>query len=130
MTVRGYVKGENAGTFRVATTTYTASGSTISSVDRYTKSGGKYDWQPFSVDFTLPSNAVDFRIYLRQSAPNSGEGQVFVDDVEVIQWETLSGDTKAGLNLPTTNDYGFVRLRGVSGSTIGVTLTHSVYAPK
>ncbi|MBA3548188.1 MAG: CapA family protein [Nannocystis sp.] len=127
LTIRGYVRGANAGTFKLTTRVYDDDGDTLSTVDRVTRSGGTYGWTRFTVDFTAPSSAVDLRIYFKQSPPNSGEGQVFVDDVSVVQWDGKVSDAKAGFTLPTPNNHGFLRFTGASGSALDVTLTHRAY---
>ncbi len=127
LTIRGYVRGANAGTFKLTTRVYDGDGDTLSTVDRVTRSGGTYGWTRFTVDFTAPASAADLRIYFKQSPPNSGEGQVFVDDVSVVQWDGKVTDAKAGFSLPTPNNHGFLRFTGASGTALDVTLTHRAY---
>jgi len=130
LTIRGYIRGEKAGTFKLTTRVYDDDGDTLSTVDRVTKSAGTYGWTRFSVDFTAPSSATDLRLYFKQSPPNSGEGQVFVDDVSVIQWDGKVSDAKAGFSLPTPNNYGWLRFTGASGGALPVTLTHRAFTPQ
>jgi hypothetical protein len=126
LTIRGMVRRINSGTFKL-TTRYLDDGSTVSTTDRVTLGGGTDNaWQPFSVDLTAPSNANELRLYFKQSLPGAGEGRVFLDDVVVIQWESKV-DAKAGVTLPTPNNYGYVRFTGASGSTLDVSLTHRTY---
>jgi poly-gamma-glutamate capsule biosynthesis protein CapA/YwtB (metallophosphatase superfamily) len=127
LTIRGWVRADNGGTFRLRTTTYDGDDDAISTVERHAESAGTYGWTRFSVDFTLPASAVHLRLGLLQEPPDSGEGRVFVDDLAVVQWEATEGDAKAGLSLPTPNGYDFVRFRGVAGPTLDVTLTHRTY---
>jgi len=126
LTISGWVRGVNAGTFKVATRILD-DGNTLSTTDRFTRSAGSYAWTRFSVDLTAPSSATDLRLYFKQSPPNSGEGQVFVDDVVVILWEGKVSDAKAGFSLPTPNNYGFLRFTGASGTALDVSLTHRTY---
>lgn len=130
LTLRGHVRGDNAGTFRLTTTTDDADGHTISTVEQFVKGHGTYVWTPFSVDVTLPPGAVDLRIDLEQSPPKSGEGRVFVDDLAVIQWDPAAGDAKPGLSLPAPNNYDHLRFTGIAGggAELDVTLTHRIYA--
>lgn len=130
LTLVGWVRGDNAGTFRLKTTTYESDGDSISTVERYSRSGGTYGWTRFAVSLTLPSNAVDLKLRLQQSPPNTGEGRVYVDDLAVVEWDPPAGDAKAGVNVPAPNNYGFVRFTGISGGvgTLGVTLTHRIYS--
>ena len=124
----GRVRRNKSGTFKL-TTRILDDGSTLSTIDRVTLSGGTdLDWRPFSVDLVAPSSATDLRLYFKQSPPGSGEGQVFLDDVSVILWEGKVSDAKAGAALPTPNNYGFVRFTGATGSSLDVSLTHRVYS--
>lgn len=127
LTIRGWVRGDNAGTFRLTTRIYEADGTVLSTVDRLTRSGGTYGWTPFSVDLVAPSGAGDLRIYFKQSPPGSGEGRVFVDDVSVILWEGKASEVKGGVSLAAPNDVGFVRFTGAAGSSLDVSLTHRAY---
>lgn len=130
LTLVGWVRGENAGTFRLKTTTYESDGDSISTVERYARSGGTYGWTRFAVSLTLPSNAVDLKVRLQQSPPNTGEGRVYIDDLAVVEWDPPAGDAKAGADVPAPNNYGFVRFTGISGgvAALGVTLTHRIYS--
>lgn len=127
LTIRGFIRGDNAGTFRLTTQTYDDDGDTLSTVDRVTRSGGTYGWTAFSVDMTASSSARDLRIYFKQSPPNSGEGRVFIDDVAVVQWEGTVNDAKPGFSLPVPNNFNFLRFTGASGSALNVSLTHRVF---
>jgi hypothetical protein len=128
LTVRGHVRGDNAGTFRLTTTTFDADGEPISTVERHVVDAGTYDWTGFSVDFTVPAKAVDLRINLEQSPPDDDEGHVFIDDLAVIRWEPATGDAQTGVTLPTPNDYEYLRFTGIAGAaTLAVTLTHRIY---
>jgi len=74
----GRVRRNKSGTFKL-TTRILDDGSTLSTIDRVTLSGGTdLDWRPFSVDLVAPSSATDLRLYFKQSPPGSGEGQVFL----------------------------------------------------
>jgi poly-gamma-glutamate capsule biosynthesis protein CapA/YwtB (metallophosphatase superfamily) len=130
LTIRGWVRRVNAGTFKLTTKIYDSDGDTLSTTDRVTISAGSNkdnEWTRFSVDFVAPSSAADLELFFKQSPPASGEGQVFVDDVAVIQWDGKVSDAKAGFTLPTPNNYGFLRFTGASGSTLDISLTHRSY---
>lgn len=129
LTIRGYVRGDNAGTFQVRTRFYGASGAVIATHDRYTRSAGSYGWTQFTASFTAPTNARDLRIYLRQTPPKSGEGRAFVDDLAVVLWDGKASDAKAGANVLAPNSYDFVRFTGIAAgvSKLAVTLTHRTF---
>lgn len=128
LTILGWVRGDNGGTFRLRTTIFDADDDALATDERFEKSAGTYAWTRFSVDFTLPKSATHLRFGLSQEPPDSGEGRVFVDDLAIVQWEAADGDAKAGLSLAAPNAYDFVRFSEVAGATLAVTLTHRTYA--
>ncbi|EYF00156.1 Capsule biosynthesis protein capA [Chondromyces apiculatus DSM 436] len=128
LSLRGYMKGNNAGQFQVQVYWYTNSGANVSNTVVLTRGGGTYEWEPFSVNLTAPANAASVRAYYRALPPASGEAQTFVDDVSLVQWEGNTTAAGAGWNVPSPNTWGFVRCSGGSGSSAQVTLTHRLYA--
>lgn len=126
-TIRGWHKGVNAGTFIVTVQWSTASGSTISHTTKYTQNASNYDWSPFTIDMTVPNNAYGVKAYFRHYPPESGEGEVYIDDISYIQWEPSSIAVGAyGVQLATPNGWDFVRC-AAAGASLDLTLTHRVY---
>jgi hypothetical protein len=129
LTLRGYVKGSNAATFRAQITWSTSDGSTISSSYAYTRGGGTYTWEPFSVDLTAPANAAAIRLSFVANVPTAGEANTFLDDVALIAWEASSADASAGFSLATPNGWSFLRCTTTNPAltSVGLTLTHRTY---
>lgn len=131
LTLRGHVRADNGGTFRLMTRFYDADGDSLGTLERWSRASGTYGWQQFTASFTAPANAASIRVSLRQAPPNAGEGRVYVDEIALIQWDPQLADAKAGLSLPGPNNYGYVRFTDVAGAgPLGVTLTHRIYAAK
>ncbi|HEY8375341.1 MAG TPA: CapA family protein [Nannocystis sp.] len=132
LTLRGWIRGDNAGTLVVRTRFYDASGTVISTVDRFTRAAGTYRWTPFQVSFTAPAAARDLRISFRHSAPATGEGRAFVDDVAVVAWDPPVAHAELGVEVPAPNDFGFLRFSNVAAGVgkLGVNLTHRTFAVK
>ncbi len=129
LTLRGYVKGSNAGPFKIEVFWYTSGGTSISSSFVYTRAAGTYDWERFSIDLTPPANAGSIRPYYRAYAPATGEAATFLDDVALIEWEQSTANAQAGFPLATPNNWGFVRCSTTDAglSSVGLTLTHRTY---
>lgn len=129
LTLRGFLKGSNAGQTQVQVYWYTEGGTSISNSTVYTRAAGTYDWEPFSVDLTAPANAGSVRAYYRASPPASGEANTFLDDVALIQWEQSIADASPGWALPSPNAWSFLRCSGGGGSSVDISLTHRLFAP-
>jgi len=130
LTLRGHVRADNGGTFKVVTRFYDGDGDAIGTHERYSHTGGTYGWTQFTASFTAPAGAASIRVSLKQSPTVAGEGRVYVDDVALIQWDPAKADGKAGLTLPGPNNYGYLRFSDVAASRLAVTMTHRIYAAK
>ncbi|MGK4002587.1 CapA family protein [Sorangium sp. So ce1036] len=130
LSLSGYLKGENAGQFRVQVYWYTSGGSSVSNSTMYTRAAGTYGWERFDIDLTPPSNAGSVRVYFRATPPATGEANTFLDDVSLVEWEGTIADGAAGFAFPTPNDWSFVRCTAASTglTSLGLTLTHRTYA--
>ncbi|WP_437574987.1 CapA family protein [Sorangium sp. So ce887] len=130
LTLTGFAKGDNAGQMRVQVYWYTSGGASVSNSVVFTRVGGTYDWQQFSVNLTPPANAGSVRLYFRAGAPASGEATAFLDDVSLVEWEGTVADSSLGLALATPNNWSFVRCTAVDPAltSLGVTMTHRSYA--
>ena len=127
VSVTGFSKGANAGKFEVSVRWVTSGGSTITNTTYATKVGGTWDWQRFTINLTAPANADTVEIFYRESAPSSGEGQLFLDDLELIEWDPSSvAVNAAGSAITTPNGWDYVRC-AAAGAALGLTLTHRVY---
>lgn len=127
VSVTGWSKAANAGKFEVSVRWVTSGGSTITNTTYTAKAAGTWDWQPFKVDLTAPANASTVELFYRQSAPAAGEGQLFLDDLELIQWEpTTLATNVSGTTITTPNGWDAVRCTA-AGASLGLTLTHRVY---
>jgi hypothetical protein len=129
LTLRGYLKGNNAGQFRVEIYWYTEGGTSISNSFVYTRVAGTYGWEPFTVNLTPPANAGSIRAYFRAYAPASGEANTFLDDVSLVQWESSVADASSGWSLPAPNAWSFLRCSTASTtlSSVNVTLKHRLF---
>lgn len=129
LTLRGYLKGSNAGQFRVEIYWYTEGGTSISNSFVYTRAAGTYGWEPFTINLTPPANAGSIRPYFRAYAPASGEANTFLDDVALIQWESSVADASTGWSLPAPNAWSFLRCSTASTvlSSVNVTLKHRLF---
>ncbi|MCY1054810.1 CapA family protein [Nannocystis sp. SCPEA4] len=132
LSLRGHVRADTGGTFKVMTQFYDADGDSIGTNERYTHSGGTYGWTQFTASFTAPAGAASMRVSLKQSPPAEGEGRVYVDDLALIQWDPKPVDGKTGLKLPGPNNYSYMRFSEIAAGTtrLAVTMTHEIYAAK
>ncbi|WP_437587135.1 CapA family protein [Sorangium sp. So ce1000] len=130
LTLTGYMKGDNAGQMRVQVYWYTSGGTSLSNSVVFTRVGGTYDWQRFTIDLTPPADAGSVRFYFRAGVPASGEATAFLDDVSLIEWEGAVADASLGFGLATPNDWSFVRCTATDQAltSLGVTMTHRSYA--
>lgn len=129
LTLRGFLKGSNAGQLQIQIYWYTDGGASISNSYVYTRPAGTYDWEQFSVNLTPPANAGSVRAYYRASAPASGEANTFLDDVALIQWEQSVTDASAGWALPSPNAWSFLRCSRGGGGSVNIALTHRLFEP-
>lgn len=127
LTLTGWFAGVDAGRVEIQGRWYVRDERTvISTATILSRDGGSWDWERFSIDLVPPVDAGTFRAYWLQHPPASGEGRVFLDDVQLVQWEdTLSG-LDQGVDVPSPNNWSWLRIRPLSSSveTVGVTLTH------
>ncbi|WP_177326059.1 CapA family protein [Nannocystis exedens] len=132
LTLRGHVRADNGGTFRVMTRFYDADGDAIGSHERYSHAAGTYGWRQFTASFTAPAGATAIRVSFKQAPTQAGEGRVYVDEVALIQWDPKPADAKAGVSLPGPNDYSYLRFSEIAGggARLAVTVTHRIYAAK
>ncbi len=130
LTLTGFMKGDNAGQMRVQVYWYTSGGASVSNSVVFTRVGGTYGWQQFSVNLTPPANAGSVRLYFRAGAPASGEAAAFLDDVSLVEWEGTVADSSLGFAFATPNNWSFVRCTAVDPAltSLGVTMTHRSYA--
>ncbi|MCZ6794579.1 MAG: CapA family protein [Planctomycetota bacterium] len=129
LTLTGYLKGGNAGEVHVVVRWYVRfQRSIISTVTRYVRPAGTYDWERFVIELAPPPEAGTFRAYFRHHPPEAGEGYVCVDDIALIQWEG-SAQAGSGVDLPTPNDWSWLRFTplGPARQSLEVTLTHRLY---
>ena len=129
MTLTGWHKGNNSGEFRIYVRFRTNGGSTITYRREYDFETPDHDWTQFNIDVTAPANAESIKVYFRHYPPDAnGEGQLFLDDVEFIDWDpsaTVDVDAQ-GTQVPTPNAWDYVRCAAPDGD-LGLDLTHRVY---
>jgi hypothetical protein len=125
--VTGWSKGDNAGKFEVKVRWKTRGGSTISTTTTTPKPAGTWAWQPFTINLTAPANAATVELTYYQSPPDSGEGLVFVDDLELLEWSATTLPVGlGGTAITTPNGWDAVRC-SAAGASLELTLTHRVY---
>lgn len=130
LTLTGFVKGRNAGIFRVQVNWYTEDGTTVSSSYYYSRAAGTYNWERFTIDLAPPATAVGVRFWFRGELPASSEGETFLDDLSLIRWDGTVANASLGATLPTPNNWSFLRCTSLirSPSSFNLTLTHKSYA--
>jgi hypothetical protein len=125
--VTGWSKGSNAGKFEVSIRWKTGGGSTISTTTSTPKAAGTWAWLPFTINLTAPANAASVELTYYQSPPANGEGLIFLDDLELLEWTaTALAVGPAGTAITTPNGWDAVRC-AAAGASLGLTLTHRVY---
>ncbi|UQA57918.1 CapA family protein [Polyangium aurulentum] len=127
LTLTGWIKGDNAGLFKVGVRTYSASGTMLTNTEPYSKAASTYGWTKFTVNITPSSTATSIRLSFKESAPTEGEGRVYIDDVSLIEWEGSVTTALSGFTLPTPNNYSWLRFTTSATTSLGVTLTHRSY---
>jgi hypothetical protein len=127
VSVAGWSKGTNAGKFAVSVSWKRSSGSTISSTTSTIKAGGTWGWQAFTLNLTAPASAATVELSYAESPPGQGEGLVFLDDLQLLEWDVPTlAVTQSGTTIPTPNGWDAVRC-AAGGASLGLTLTHRVY---
>jgi Bacterial capsule synthesis protein PGA_cap len=127
VSVTGWSKGDNAGKFEVQVRWKTSGGSTISTTVTTPKNGGTWDWTAFTINLTAPNNAATVELTYYASPPNAGEGLVFLDDLDLLEWDAgLLGVDGNGVSIMTPNGWDAVRCTA-AGASLGLALTHRVY---
>lgn len=129
LTLTGWIKGDNAGLFKVGVKTYDSGGALLTNTEPYSKAASTYGWTKFTVNITPSSSATAVRVSFKKSAPSTGEGAVYIDDVSLIEWEASNTAALTGFTLPTPNNYGWMRFTTSATTSLGVTLTHRVFSP-
>ena len=133
LTVTGYLRGREAGDVEIQVRWFVRDErEVISTTTEYMRPAGTYGWERFVIDLEPPSEAGTIRVFFRQHPPGSGEGELFIDDVAIVQWEE-SGDAHEGIDLSTPNNFSWLRFRStdpaaVSAGSLGVRLTHREFS--
>jgi len=122
----GYLHRENAGDVAIVARYFSSSGGRVFGEEiAFELAAGSSDWLPLVADLDVPDDQEGVssrsstaqpravRLFLRQSPPDDGVGQVAYDDLAVISWEPDNvGD---GRGLVTPNDAEFLRVDGAPG---------------
>lgn len=98
LTLFGYAKGDNAGTFNAELTITTAVDSLEFSSQRVSLfPASSYDWQPFSHHFELPDDsnvlgpenlpARGVNVVFTHAPPASGDATLQLDEIALISWQ-------------------------------------------
>ncbi|HLU48177.1 MAG TPA: carbohydrate-binding protein, partial [Planctomycetota bacterium] len=129
LTLTGWWKGRNAGRAEIVVRWYVRDErEVISTFIVGEHEGGTFDWERFDIDVVPPASAGTVRFYFRQYPPDAGDAALFLDDVSLVLWEDVLGGADAGVDVPTPNNWSFLRIHADSeADAIGVTLTHRVY---
>ncbi|NOT11351.1 MAG: carbohydrate-binding protein [Methylococcaceae bacterium] len=130
LTLRGWIRGQNSGTFKVRIRFYDKNGAIISTTNNFTKTPGTYGWTAYNVDVTAPANAQSLTIWYVQSPPLSGEGRVYIDDTAIVLWEGKNTTSLTGFSLPTPNNWSYFRFNTVAPAVanLQITLGHKTYS--
>jgi poly-gamma-glutamate capsule biosynthesis protein CapA/YwtB (metallophosphatase superfamily) len=127
VSVTGWSKGVNGGKLEVQVRWKTSGGTTISTTVSTVKPGGNWDWQSFAINAIAPANADTVELTYLGSPPLAGESTVFLDDLQLIEWDVPALVVNGGGTAITSpNGWDAVRC-AAAGVSLGLTLTHRVY---
>jgi hypothetical protein len=128
LTLKGYLKGDNAGEFHLRIRWYLReSRDVISTEEVYIRPGGTYDWEEFHIDLSPPQEAGTVRAYFDHYPPEKGTGSLFLDDLFLILWEEEANTSTAyPLELRTPNNWGWIRCYPLDPppESLKLTITH------
>jgi poly-gamma-glutamate capsule biosynthesis protein CapA/YwtB (metallophosphatase superfamily) len=131
LSFHGWHTGTNVGMFWVDLRWLDPSGDTLHSEMLYFSVDNHWGWSSIAANTKVPAEAASVQLALHHHPPLFGEGRVVVDDLSLIEWApqlvTVAGGTK--VELATPNGWDFVRCKA-SGNSLGLTLTHRVYATR
>jgi|GEM_PF-2107630 hypothetical protein len=132
LTLKGYVKGDRAGEFRIRIRWYLRdSRDIISTTEVHIREGGTYDWEEFHIDLTPPQEAGTVRAYFDHYPPSDGMGRLFLDDIALILWEVQeTADPSHPIELKTPNNWGWIRCYPADPAPqyLRLRITHRVYS--
>ncbi len=128
LSLTGYFKAENGGDFEIEVR-WSTGGSFSWATPLLLQPAGTFDWQPFSVDLTVPPDATALKVYYRQHPPvANGEGYVFLDDLALVEWDEQTLDGEKGVSFAVPNDWSYIRCEAASAAQeLGVELTHRIH---
>jgi hypothetical protein len=108
----GYIKTQNASDASIEIRYYTSRTAYywIASEDIGTRIDGDSDWTFYFNQLQVPEEANFFDIRLTNSAPLSGEGFAWFDNVGIIQWEEWQAQTQLQ-EISNPNHYTFLQLQ-------------------
>lgn len=129
LTLSGWWRGRSAGRAELVARYYVRDERTVITTRVIgAREPGTYDWERFVIELAPPRVAGTVRIFFRQYPPARGEGELFLDDVALIQWEKSFASADLGADIVTPNNWSWVRVRASSDvDEIGLTLSHRTY---
>lgn len=112
LTVYLWLKGENAGTANINLNLYNSrtGGMLVKSCSLQNSPARTFNWQFLAQPTTIPAGAQYFDLLLKSTAPDSGTGRVWFDDVGVIKWTTWQEFTP-GTTIPVPNEFNWLQIR-------------------
>jgi len=132
LTLKGYIKGDNAGEFHIRVRWYLRDSRDILSTEEvFIRGGGDYDWEGFEIDLIPPPEAGTVRAYFDHYPPDEVMGRIFLDDVALILWEEEdTTNPSTPIEFRTPNNWGWIRCypSDPARQSLRITLTHKTYS--
>ncbi len=109
--VYGWMKTENCGGAVVVLNVYNSRiGGMRVAVCSIPARTGTNGWQEFYVELPAPIPGGYFDVQLKSTGPDSGMGQVWFDDIRVIEWENWQ-EFSAPMPIAVPNDYTWLQVQ-------------------
>ncbi|NPV14772.1 T9SS type A sorting domain-containing protein [candidate division WOR-3 bacterium] len=109
--VYGWMKTENCGSAVVVLNVYNSRiGGMRIAVCSLPVINGTNEWQEFYAEVPAPVSGGYFDVLLMSTGPDSGIGQVWFDDIRVIEWEEWE-ECSGPLTVATPNDYTWLQVQ-------------------
>ena len=123
VTVRGFIKTENAEDAMIGVRFYSSRCNGIILTEYTEEIDGTNPWTEYYRNIDVPEDAKYIDIRMVSFPPNSGESEVFFDNIGLIAWEEWQIENSEVLS---PNDYYYYQIKSVF-DTIDITLNELSY---
>ena len=129
-TIHGHMRSDNIGDGDLEIRYYSSRTSTFTiGTENTTSIDTNEEWQYFYKDLSVPSNTNYFNLYLNSTAPNTGSGKIWFDDVGLIEWSVWK-DFENYSTIINPNDNYFVQVRSTDlADSITINFREHIYGP-